>query len=87
MGKFVKGEVVVVLFPFSDLSETKRRPALVIARLTSEDVILCQITIKTITDGYLIALSGRDFTSGGLDQEGNIRPNRIFTSESNIVLY
>ena len=29
MGRFVKGDVVVVPFPFSDLSASKRRPALI----------------------------------------------------------
>lgn len=40
MAKFVKGDVVVVPFPFSDLSSTKRRPALVFATLTGNDLIL-----------------------------------------------
>ncbi len=87
MGKFVKGDVVVVPFPFSDLSATKRRPALVVAPLTGDDVILCQITSKTITDSYAIAISDSDFNSGGLHQESNIRPNRIFTADSTIILY
>ena len=56
MGKFVKGEVVVVPFPFSDLSSTKRRPALVITSLTGDDVILCQITSKSVSDNYAIPL-------------------------------
>jgi len=29
VAKFVKGDVVVIPFPFSDLSQYKRRPALV----------------------------------------------------------
>ena len=33
MAKFVKGDVVVIPFPFSDLTQVKRRPALVIANL------------------------------------------------------
>ena len=44
MARFVKGDVVVVPFPFSDLTQTKRRPALVIANLSGDDLILCQIT-------------------------------------------
>ena len=44
MARFVKGDVVVVPFPFSDLSQSKRRPALIIASLEGDDAILCQIT-------------------------------------------
>ncbi len=87
MGKFVKGEVVVVPFPFSDLSSTKRRPALVIASLTGDDVILCQITSKSISDDYTIPLLISDFSSGTITQDSNIRPNRLFTADSNIILY
>ena len=87
MGKFVKGDVVVVPFPFSDLSATKRRPALVVATLAGDDVILCQITSKTVADSYAIAISDSDFTSSGLRQESNVRPNRIFTADSTIILY
>ena len=45
MEKFVKGDVVVVPFPFSDLTEAKRRPALVLAELDRVDRILCQIIL------------------------------------------
>jgi mRNA interferase MazF len=87
MGKFVKGEVVVVPFPFSDLSSSKRRPALVIAALEGDDVILCQITSKSVSDNYSIPLLLSDFKSGTITQDSNIRPNRLFTADSNIILY
>ncbi len=87
MGKFVKGDVVVVPFPFSDLSASKKRPALVITALTGNDVVLCQITSQTVSDSYAIPLIDTDFVSGGLRQSSNVRPNRIFTADSNIVLY
>jgi mRNA interferase MazF len=44
MGKFMKGDVVVIPFPFSDLSGSKCRPAFVLADLEGDDVVLCQIT-------------------------------------------
>jgi len=87
MGKFVKGDVVVVPFPFSDLSASKKRPALVVATLTGDDVILCQITSKTLADSYAIPISIADFKTGTLHQDSNIRPNRLFTADSNIILY
>jgi len=39
MGRFVKGDIVVLNFPFSDLSGTKRRPALVLADLIGNDIM------------------------------------------------
>ena len=87
MGRFVKGDVVVVPFPFSNLSAAKKRPALVVASLTGDDVILCQITSQTVGDSYAIALTTTDFSAGSLHQDSNIRPNRIFTADSNIIQY
>ncbi len=87
MGRFMKGEVVVAPFPFSDLSQAKRRPALVVAELTGDDVLLCQITSKTVADQYALPLETADFASGGLRQSSNIRPNRLFTAEGKIILY
>jgi mRNA interferase MazF len=87
MAKFVKGDVVVIPFPFSDLSQFKRRPALVIAQLRGDDTILCQITSKNITDDYSLPINDTDFLSGTLDQSSNIRPNRLFTADSHIILY
>ncbi len=86
MERFVKGEIVVVPFPFSDLSRSKRRPALVLSDLRGDDIILCQITSKNVNDFYSITLEPKDFTFGNLYQTSNIRPNRIFTADKNIIL-
>lgn len=66
MAKFIKGSIVVVPFPFSDLSQAKKRPALVITDLRNDDLILCQITSQQIRDDYSIALSDKDFSQGSL---------------------
>jgi len=87
VGKFVKGDVVVAPFPFSDLSAAKKRPALVVAAFAGEDVLLCQIMSKTVSDNYAIPIADADFPSGGLHQASNIRPNRLFTADGNIILY
>jgi mRNA interferase MazF len=64
VAKFVKGEVVVVPFPFSDLSRAKRRLAFVLANLDGNDIILCQITSRMTADRYAIP-SGRTLFSRG----------------------
>jgi mRNA interferase MazF len=87
MARFVKGDVVVVPFPFSDLTQAKRRPALVLAVLQGDDLILCQITSRNVKDSYSVTLDMQDFDSGTLNRASNIRPNRIFTADSKILLY
>jgi mRNA interferase MazF len=69
------------------LSQTKRRPALVLAALSGDDVILCQITSQAKSDEYSISLDSSDFASGGLNLPSHIRPNRLFTADSHVVLY
>ena len=87
MAGFVKGDVVVVPFPFSDLSGTKRRPALVLADLPGDDIILCQITSQQSSkDTFAISLDSGDFTTGSLPVSSFIRPNRIFTADKNIIV-
>ena len=87
MEEFVKGDVVVVPFPFSDLSKSKKRPAFVVAKLKGDDIILCQITSEAKIDDYSIVLLNEDFKKGSLNLLSMIRPNRLFTADKSIVLY
>jgi mRNA interferase MazF len=87
MEKLVKGAVVVVPFPFSDLTKAKKRPALVLAVLEGDDLVLCQITSKQTSDSYAIALPESAFATGTLKQDSNARPNKLFTADKSIVLY
>lgn len=86
MGGFIKGQVVILPFPFSDLSDAKRRPALVLAPLTGDDLIVCQITTVTRTDSYAIPLTATDFATGSLPHPSIIRTNRLFTADSRLVI-
>ena len=87
MEKFVKGDVVVTPFPFSDLKTTVKRPALVVANLKGEDIILCQITSKNHRDPYQILLNQKDFLDGGLNIDSFIKPSILFTLRNSIILY
>ena len=82
----MRGDVVVVDFPFTDLRTAKRRPALLVKVVDSEDVILCQITSQLKFDSFSIKLSNEDFETGSLHKDSFIRPNRIFTLHQNLIL-
>ena len=86
MAGFIKGDIVVIPFPFSDLSGSKRRPTLVLADLPGNDIILCQITSQQIKNPYSVAINSNDFLTGSLPVSSNIRPTRIFTADKNIIV-
>jgi|SRR5579859_1721370 len=86
MGRFIRGTVVVVPFPFSDLQGSKRRPALVIASLGGSDVILCQITSQNSSDTHSILILNSDFANGSLNKDSYVRPGKIFTADANIII-
>jgi mRNA interferase MazF len=87
MGKPVAGEVVVIPFPQTNLQPGKRRPALVVADLPGDDVILCQITSQARSDPLSISLTSADIERGQLAVDSFIRPNRLFTVEHRVILY
>ena len=87
MERFVKGEVVVLPFPYTDLSTTKKRPALVVATLKGENIILAQITTKQRDDEDALILKKSDFVSGVLKVDSIIMSSILFTAESSTVAY
>jgi mRNA interferase MazF len=87
MGKPLVGEVVVLPFPQTNLQSGKRRPALVVADLPGDDLILCQITSQVRSDGFSIPLAAVDFERGRLAIDSFIRSGRLFTVEQSVILY
>ncbi len=85
MERFMKGDVVVIPFPFSDLTSNKKRPALVAAVLQGDDFVLCQITSKSRKDNYAISLSNKEFEQGVLSVPSMIRPNKLFTADKSLI--
>ena len=64
MAKLIKGDVVVLPFPFTDLTASKKRPAVILADIKGSDYIMLQVTSKNVKDSYAIPLSENDFQIG-----------------------
>ena len=84
MGAFTAGSVVLIPFPFSDLSRTKLRPAVVLATLDKGDCILCQITSQP-HDAQAIELNQPDFAEGSLARTSYARPGKLFTAHNSLL--
>jgi len=78
-------DIVFVDFPFSDLSQTKLRPALVLANAQHNDWILCQITSQAYNDTHAIAISEMDFQNGMLTKISYVRAHKIFTANGQLI--
>ncbi len=87
MERLVKGDIVVVHFPFSDLSSSKKRPALVIGSLAGSEYLLCQITSNSFAKQEEISLKSIDFINGKLKKDSLIRFTKLFTSKSTLIEY
>ncbi len=87
MGAPPAGSVVLVPFPFSDLTRSKRRPAVVLASVSRGDVVLCQVTSNPYGDSIAVAIDDPDFSEGGLRRERSfVRPGKLFTASSELVV-
>jgi mRNA interferase MazF len=86
VGQPAVGTIVLVPFPFADLSRLKKRPALVIAHAEFGNVIVCQITSRQHTSKTALSLADADFIAGGLPVVSFIRPDKLSTLESGLVI-
>jgi mRNA interferase MazF len=84
---FDQKEVVLIPFPYSDFSLSKRRPALIISNNNinkMQDRICCLITTKPHKDDLVI--SKNSISEGELPFKSFIKPHRIFTINEEIII-
>lgn len=80
------GTVVLIPFPFSDLSSSKLRPAVLLADVGKGDWILCQVTSKPYADLCAISISDNDFLEGSLQRTSFARVGKLFTANEGLFL-
>jgi mRNA interferase MazF len=86
MGVPSSGDIVVLPFPFSDLTTNKVRPAVVLARANKSDWILCQITSNPYGDTQAIVIDTTDFKAGMLRLKSYARPSKLFTANESLII-
>ncbi len=86
MGAPAAGAIVLVRFPFSDLSGTKLRPAVVLADVGRGDCILCQVTSQPYGDHGAVTLEPGSFATGSLRAVSFARPGKLFTANQDLIV-
>jgi mRNA interferase MazF len=80
MERFQPGDVVIAEFIFTDYSQTKRRPAVIIAALAENNYLACSITSQASnSDSFRIELKANGLIDGSLNRDSYIRPNMLMT--------
>ncbi|MDP4012036.1 MAG: type II toxin-antitoxin system PemK/MazF family toxin [Candidatus Nanoarchaeia archaeon] len=81
MEGFIKRDVVLFPFPYTDLKNRKIRPCLVLSDEMKDDILLCQITSQNLAkDQYCVELKRDATLEGGLLIDSFIRANMLFTA-------
>ncbi|MEL7246047.1 MAG: type II toxin-antitoxin system PemK/MazF family toxin [Cyanobacteria bacterium J06573_2] len=86
-----KGDIVLVQFPFTDLSQTKLRPALILySNSTTNDVTLCFISSQNVdnltSEEFAIKDSDTEFSETGLRVSSKVRVTRIATLNNSLIV-
>ena len=85
-----RGDVVLVAFPFTDLSSKRVRPALVVGRVAGDDLVLAFITSRTTgadpRSTCLLRPGDAEFAQTGLKVDSLVRLDKLVTLDRRLVL-
>ncbi len=83
-------EIVLVPFPYSDMSSTKSRPVLIISNNNYNnhfpDILVWVITSNLFKDDYSVLLNDHDLEIGILPEQSVIKCHKLFTIEQSQIL-
>ena len=84
-----QGDIVLVSFPFTDLTSFKRRPALIVSPdpfNAGEDLVMAAITSRIADDPNAVHLWRGDFAEGELPKASMVKTTKLFTMHSSRVV-
>jgi mRNA interferase MazF len=83
-------EIVLVPFPFTDLSGIKKRPVLIVSNdgfnEKSRDILVCVITSKEHYDDFSIPIGDENLEYGFLPESSVIKTQNLFTLQQTKII-
>jgi mRNA interferase MazF len=83
MQDYRPGEIVLLSFPFTDATEVKRRPALVLLDTGGEDIVVGRVTSQVAQGPFDVELAG--WREAGLLLPSVVRVDKVATLEKRLV--
>ena len=88
--RFNQGDILIVPFPFSNLSGIRQRPVLVLSKTNylreCEDVVTCGITSNLKDSKYSLLINNSNLIEGSIPIKSRIKVDKLFTLEQSIVI-
>ena len=88
--KINQRDIILIPFPYTDLSQNKKRPAIILSNnehnSKNQDLICCAITSNPREYANSIKFSDNDLDYGNLPFESRVKPNKIFTLNKNLII-
>lgn len=83
-------DIILVPFPYSDMSQTKKRPSIIVSNKNfnsnSRDVICCAITSNPRNYNKSVEITNGDLDSGELRYDSRVKPTKIFTLDKKKII-
>lgn len=87
---FEQGDVVLLPFPFSDLSASKKRPVLVLSRgsynRSSQDFVVCAMTSNLGNAAHSVYVEDADMETGKLPKASRVKVDKVFCASQSLAV-
>ncbi|MGB1241511.1 MAG: type II toxin-antitoxin system PemK/MazF family toxin [Chitinophagales bacterium] len=85
--RYYQGDIIFVPYPFTDLSQTKKRPAIIISNddMKGENYIVAKVTSNLKRNSFSFALNDSEII-GRLLFKSEVRTDEIFTVHESIII-
>lgn len=87
MARYSQGDIVLLPYPYTDLSDTKQRPVVIISKdsINKQNFIVAKITSVIRNDQFSFPIEPTDIDTQ-LRRSSEVRTNEIFTVHKSLII-